>query len=469
MPLEYLNGKRLAQGCSWSNAYTTEPPANIIEMIPESSQTRVAIFGATPDSANLGVSALYESILTGLCTVFNDLEVVVFDNQLGCREQWLSLSKGRQIRVIKFGARGGFRVYRPENLLNMLVCSKLGFVGSKFNHGIRLLRSCDVVLDISGGDSFSDIYGIKRFNNMYRQKKLVLDLRKPLVLLPQTYGPYQSKKVFAKASRVTKLARLAWARDEDSFEILKQLLGSHFDPEIHKRGVDVAFGLKPVLESNSLPPQLKVLLSQEKRSRPLAGINVSGLIYNNPDRARERYGLKVDYDRLMFDLVRAFIDRTNCHIVLVPHVVEEVGHYESDISACNGLLDSFSHSAADRISLAPSNLSASSAKGLIAELDWFCGTRMHATIAALSSGVPTATIVYSDKAKGVFATCNQERFAFDPRTQSADEIIAGVLSAYDKRDRIHEELREVAIRITKQAIDPFYRISELLESCGEKN
>lgn len=36
---------------------------------------------------------------------------------------------------------------------------------------------------------------------------------------------------------------MAWARDERSFDVLKDLLGDAFDPLRHRSGVDVAFGL----------------------------------------------------------------------------------------------------------------------------------------------------------------------------------------------------------------------------------
>ena len=50
------------------------------------------------------------------------------------------------------------------------------------------------------------------------------------------------------------------------------------------------------------------------------------------------------------------------------------------------------------------DLDASEVKWCISKLDWFVGSRMHATIAALSSGVPCAAIAYSRKFRGVFAT-----------------------------------------------------------------
>ena len=44
------------------------------------------------------------------------------------------------------------------------------------------------------------------------------------------------------------------------------------------------------------------------------------------------------------------------------------------------------------------------AKNTIAQMDVFVGARMHATIAAFSSGVPTIPIAYSRKFEGLFGS-----------------------------------------------------------------
>jgi colanic acid/amylovoran biosynthesis protein len=305
---------------------------------------------------------------------------------------------------------------------------------------------------------------MKRFKSVCRPKEIAINLLKPLILLPQTYGPYCDKGACDQASQVVRKASMAWARDLNSYEILKQLLGDQFDPEIHLQAVDVAFGLEPDVDGMNLPTNIKELFSNRSQSRPIVGINVSGLIYNNPDKAKSSYGLRVDYKELIINVLRRFLDKTDCLLILVPHVVDEIGHYESDVAACHDLVSRLDEQGRNRIVVAPANLTAAQAKGLIAKMDWFCGTRMHATIAALSSGVPTATIVYSDKAKGVFATCNQEQYVFDPRILEQDQIIEGVLSAYNQRDAVRAELEGEISQLLARAQEPFIRVSELLRA-----
>src|SRR3546814_7153574 len=53
------------------------------------------------------------------------------------------------------------------------------------------------------------------------------------------------------------------------------------------------------------------------------------------------------------------------------------------------------------VTIMPSTFNASQIKGVIANLRFFIGARTHATIAGMSSTVPTISISYSIKARGI--------------------------------------------------------------------
>ena len=84
-----------------------------------------------------------------------------------------------------------------------------------------------------------------RFKATIAPKKLALSIGRPLILLPQTYGPFEHPRTRQIAQKLVSNATLAFARDPDSFKNLKALLGRHFDPARHREGVDLAFGLEP--------------------------------------------------------------------------------------------------------------------------------------------------------------------------------------------------------------------------------
>ena len=60
----------------------------------------------------------------------------------------------------------------------------------------------DCVIDIGAGDSFADIYGAKRFAFLYLTKKFAVLRGKPLVLAPQTIGPFTRQPYRWLASRI---------------------------------------------------------------------------------------------------------------------------------------------------------------------------------------------------------------------------------------------------------------------------
>lgn len=423
---------------------------------------RVALFGAAPDTPNMGVTALYMSVVLTLAKHFDSMEFVVFDNGLGRRKTVVVNDKGREIPIILFGARGGNRYYRAENLHTMLFLSRFGRLGVLINEGLNLIDSCDAVLDISGGDSFSDIYGLKRFDNINIPKVLAAKLNKKLILLPQTYGPFNDNKVRKKAQESTRNSTMAWARDKDSFKVLKALLADKFDEKKHHCGVDVAFLLQPKNAFEKLDSSLSNLLKNKEPERPLVGINVSGLIYNDPDGARINYGFKSDYKVVLVGFITKLLETTQARIVLIPHVMDKGDHYESDIKACYDLVKSIQNQDSQRLLVAPEMLNESEVKWLISKMDWFCGTRMHSTIAGLSSCVPTAAISYSDKTKGVFETCQQDQFVYDPRVLLEDDIIESLLNSFAIYKRTALTMPDYIGKVTALADAQMKKIASVL-------
>jgi polysaccharide pyruvyl transferase WcaK-like protein len=268
---------------------------------------------------------------------------------------------------------------------------------------------------------------------------MALENRKPLILLPQTYGPFRSQKARRIGEEIVRGSSQAWARDKRSFVVLQELLGRHFDERRHRCGVDVAFLLEakaPVRQSTYLSGWL-----ESRRNRPLVGINVSGLIYNSPELAVSRYGFRADYRKVVTDLVSRLIGEGGANIVILPHVFPAHQSYESDVEASTQLIDALSPALRPHIRIEQTLRDPREAKWLVAQVDWFCGTRMHATIASLSSGVPTAAVAYSDKTKGVFESCGQGNHVVDPRQLGTEEILEVLWRSWVERDESRQSIR----------------------------
>lgn len=419
----------------------------------------LCLFGASPDTGNLGVSALFLSVLSAIADRYPAASVTVFDYGRGIRDDEIDLSNGT-FRFRRCGANYSRRYYRQDSLLNMRVSAAFGGLG---NPGIKAIAEADAVLDVSGGDSFADLYGKKRFEAITQTKRLVIDLGTPLVLLPQTYGPFEQPGSLQIARQIVRDTDMAWARDARSFDVLRELLGEAFDPAQHCLGVDLAFALPP-RETNLLTPMIKEWVTGERTS-PVIGFNVSGLICNHANAATE-FGMKADYADLVRRILQRLLEKTDARIVLVPHVIAPPGHYESDLQASKQIAASLSN---ERVAVLEETYDAMEIKWVISQLDFFCGTRMHSTIASLSSGVPTAAIAYSDKTRGVFETCGQGACVIDPRSHDIDRCIDDFWQVWVAREKVAKSLKAKLPDVLAQATRQNSRIFDYIEARGSKS
>jgi colanic acid/amylovoran biosynthesis protein len=396
------------------------------------------MFGAAGDSGNLGVSALLNASVTGLARREPQAQLTVFDNGWGVRQTALPMDHG-DFEYSLCGARLSRRYYRPESFWMMRMSNHLGGLG---NPGMRSILDADAVWDISGGDSFTDLYGKKRFTAIVRPKELALAAGTPLVLLPQTYGPFEHHANREQAASLIRKCRMAWARDADSFLFLQEILGDDFDADRHRLGVDMAFLLDKRRPQDLPEPIVDWLSAQEEA--PLVGLNVSGLLYGQPD-ARQQFGLRADYDRVIRDLLGRLLAESSANVALIAHVLGTSA--ESDTGACKSLVEHLSPDDRRRVVIVDKLKDPREIKWLVSRLSWFCGTRMHSTIAGLSSGVPTAAIAYSMKTKGVFDTCGQGNRVADPREFDTDQVTTALWSAWSARVQDATALAAVIPRV----------------------
>lgn len=428
---------------------------------------KILIAGAAPDTGNLGVSALSAAIVSSLLDRRGRLGITLLDHGSGVRDARLgAVDSAKSFELC--GARFTRRWHRPESFARIRFAARLGGL---LNPAAHRTLAADAVLDISGGDSFTDLYGAWRFRQVTLPKIIALENRIPLILLPQTYGPFRSLKARRVAQRIVRGSAMAWARDARSLDILRDLLGSdHFDPARHRLGVDVAIAL-PAHEpqGDRLPPPMREWLATGRDpEQPLVGLNISGLIWHDPAAARDRYNLRADYREAIVQLLdRLLSDPARPRILLVPHVLTPEGHYESDPHACRlamqAALDRHPD-AADRIAIVPPDFDACEMKWIISRCDWLCGTRMHSTIAALSSGVPAAAIAYSDKTLGVFETCGQGEHVHDPRRLKTEELVESVLTSFRRRDMADASLAAALPAVRAKAVE---QMDEIVASISQ--
>ena len=128
------------------------------------------------------------------------------------------------------------------------------------------------------------------------------------------------------------------------------------------------------------------------------GLNVSGLLDHEARSGRNRFGLQVDYAELMRRLLQTLCARDDIEVCLVSHVRGAGGWHDNETRLTAARFAEAFPSA----TLAPRFASPGDAKSYISGLDFLVAGRMHACIAAISTGVPVVPVAYSRKFTGLF-------------------------------------------------------------------
>lgn len=218
----------------------------------------------------------------------------------------------------------------------------------------RVASEQDCIFDFTEGDSFSDMYGAKRFGLDLYLKRVAEKRCARFVLGPQTYGPYESWLSGKLASGCIKRASSIYSRDKQSTDLVEELTG--IKP---KTTTDVALGL-PYTRGNKLETAI--------------GINVSGLLWHGGYTGDNQFGLKVDYRSYCRGIIRAFLDR-GLDVRLIAHVFGNGDSPDEDYSVCTDLQSEY-----PECLVAPYFKTPIEAKSYISTLGGFTGARMHATI-----------------------------------------------------------------------------------------
>jgi colanic acid/amylovoran biosynthesis protein len=428
---------------------------------------RICILGASFNTGNLGVNALAESTIQVVHRRWSEVEIVL----LGSGRDPVQLSlpiEDRDVKIrdipVRFSRNLGLPYHFLWFLLYGIVARILpwpGFHRRLFgrNPYCRALHEAHLAVDITGGDSFSDIYGFRRFVLGFARKWLVLLYGKKLVMMPQTYGPLQGRVARSLAKYVLRRSSVIYSRDRAGLEYLNDLMGPAAAAEKVRFAPDVAFVLTP-REPCSL--EIDGFNGQPDRSTVLVGLNVSGLIYYGGYTGRNEFGLAVDYRTLIDAIVARLLREENTRVLLVPHVIPAGGYrgnVENDLSACLEVYERCAPGGRERLLVARGPYDHREIKHIIGLCEFFIGTRMHSCVAALSQCIPAVGLAYSGKFRGVFDTVGVGEMALDLRSADEEEILAAVERAFTSRDATADHLRKTVPPVKRQ-------VMSLLEDIG---
>ena len=291
----------------------------------------------------------------------------------------------------------------------------------------KIVKSCDIAIDLTQGDSFADIYGDYRFEDWTATKEVVEKLGTPLILGSQTYGPFNKKANELRAAKVMQKAYAVIARDQISADLVKMVSG--VTPSLT---CDLAFRLPYSGHSSE---------RSEDGKLHKVGFNVSGLLMSNGAEgaamgSEKNFKLTADYDR--------YVDEVLKYLITNGYEVHLIGHVAADYQVNKELKKRY-----PEVILAPEFDNPIDAKSYISGMDLFIGSRMHATIAALTSNTPVIPVAYSRKFKGLFDSVEYP-YVVDLQTldtETAMKQIEDRIEKYKETKKATEQSYQNAIRM----------------------
>jgi len=298
---------------------------------------------------------------------------------------------------------------------------------------INVFRQHNMIIELSG-DCFTDGYGVIPY--FYYLFPLVMGilLKKDVVIYAQSIGPFESNIMKHIGIVILNRCKLVTIREDITKNYLEKIGYNNFIST-----ADSAFLLDPM-------PLKKIDSIILHDSKPLIGICISESLsrYSKLNGSKNEYNSHID---MMVKVIDYLTEQLDANVLLIPHVYDTVGGHDDRIIEHTCYSKSKNK---NKIKLIKEEYSPDILKEIISHCDLFIGSRMHSTIAAASTHVPTIAIAYSHKTHGIIGTLlEQEEYVIDVKDMDYDNIVFKIHSAWKDRKMIRRKL-EIKIPLIKE-------------------
>jgi colanic acid/amylovoran biosynthesis protein len=287
----------------------------------------------------------------------------------------------------------------------------------------------DVVAVIGGGHLYARHALNIAFLWLWTGLALAVLLRKPLIMLPQSYGPLPGKLQRRMLCWLLQRSTLVAAREFRSLQLLAEI------------GVRRPVLLLPDLAfiaAEATPEALAAAapqLAHLDATRPIIGFTLMNWQGQNP-----RFHNQHAYEEAILRLIRYVHDRYAGQIVVFaqctgPTAAQDDRHVARRVAAAAA-----SH--AVPVLLIDEALSPASLKAAYHRLDMLVATRMHSAIFALSNAVPTIVIGYLHKSVGIMELLGLQHHVLDIDTIDHAALCAAFDALWPVRAEVQHALTE---------------------------
>lgn len=285
----------------------------------------------------------------------------------------------------------------------------------------RFLPRAEGVLSV-GGDNYT-LSGTDLPKNCISLDNFVLRNNVPIYIWGASIGPFSARPKYEQymADHLNKVT-LIFARETATVRYLNQIGVRDNIVQV----ADPAFVMRPVKPSHHWDSNIP---------SESIGLNFSplmALFFTEGDISRWR--------NIVIKMITDISDNLDNRIFLIPHVIIP-GIFDNDHDFLKSVMTGIPQGI--DVELISPEYNAAELKWIISSLKLFVGARTHSTIAALSSCVPTISISYSEKSKGINQDVfGHQQYCMRPEPANIDSITDGIVNAYHDAKNIKKNLSE---------------------------
>lgn len=299
-----------------------------------------------------------------------------------------------------------------------------------------------------GGDNYSLDYGDPKW--YFNLDDFALKYNPVVAIWGASIGPFSKDPQYEvlAAEKLKKVTRI-YARETATFDYLKSI-GVE---ENVRLTADPAFCMVPA--SVELPQDLEKFLKNG-----CIGLNLSPLL-------RKFYMQNADFSswvKAAADVIEGVLREIDYPLLLIPHVMRGQNIAINDYIFLKAALEQISDAGLkQKVYLLEPIYNAAQKKWIISHLIAFAGARTHATIAAISSGVPTICIAYSIKARGIVNDVyGDERWLLESNHLSAESLVRKFKEILQTQDEVRTNLTAAVPLLQQKASSAAKDLREII-------
>jgi len=319
------------------------------------------------------------------------------------------------------------------------------------NEELQHYVNCDAVVDLSG-DMLTEDYGVHVAYSHYLPLLKTLAAGKPLFLCAQSIGPFKVTRFLARY--IMNKAKFVTVRDPISKDYLIKIgiESSH----VHQTA-DMAFLLGPSDER-----RVQEILATENIDMSkgnIMGVSLSNLVGDKFNRLNRNE----NFVSFMAKNISEFCKTHDLTPLFVSHVTGP-SVSKDDRQICGKVAEKMQADFACSPMVLQGNYRPDELKGIIRKCHIFTGARMHANIAALSSGVPLLAIAYSHKTPGIMALFEQSENVVHIETLEAEAFMSGLSRLLQNHSDISKIILKNLKTVKSEAQRNVIFIKDMLET-----